>query len=264
MTQPLLLSECRQGVLRLTLNDLASRNSLSEAMFAELEAALGGARSDPAVRTIVIAATGPVYCSGHNLKEITAHRGDPDRGRVYFSRLMERCSALMLSISNHPRPVIAQVQGMASAAGCQLVASCDLAVASPAAQFCTPGVDIGLFCSTPMVALSRNVAPKHAMEMLLTGAPIGADEAVRIGLINRVVSGNSLPAEVDTLAERIAQKSTLTVKTGKQAFRQQRDMALEDAYAFTAAIMTENLLAQDAAEGIGAFLEKRHPRWTDR
>jgi enoyl-CoA hydratase/carnithine racemase len=264
MTHSLLFSECRQGVLRLTLNDPDSRNSLSEAMLAALDAALGSARSDPAVRTIVIAATGPSYCSGHNLKEITAHRSDADRGRAYYSRLMERCSNLMLDITNHPRPVIAEVQGMASAAGCQLVASCDLAIASQAAQFCTPGVDIGLFCSTPMVALSRNVAPKHAMEMLLTGTPINADEALRIGLINRVVSANELPAEVDALAARIAQKSTLTVRTGKQAFRQQRDMALEDAYAFAAAIMTENLLAQDAAEGIGAFLEKRTPHWTDR
>jgi enoyl-CoA hydratase/carnithine racemase len=264
MTQSLLLSECRQGVLRLTLNDPASRNSLSEAMLAAFDDALGSARSDPAVRAIVIAATGPSYCSGHNLKEITAHRSDADRGRAYYSRLMERCSNLMLDITNHPRPVIAEVQGMASAAGCQLVASCDLAIASQAAQFCTPGVDIGLFCSTPMVALSRNVAPKHAMEMLLTGTPIDADEALRIGLINRVVSANELPAEVDALAGRIAQKSTLTVRTGKQAFRQQRDMALEDAYAFAAAIMTENLLAQDAAEGIGAFLEKRTPHWTDR
>jgi enoyl-CoA hydratase/carnithine racemase len=264
MTHSLLFSECRQGVLRLTLNDPDSRNSLSEAMLAALDAALGSARSDPAVRTIVIAATGPSYCSGHNLKEITAHRSDADRGRAFFSRLMERCSNLMLNITNHPRPVIAEVQGIASAAGCQLVASCDLAIASQAAQFCTPGVDIGLFCSTPMVALSRNVAPKHAMEMLLTGTPINADEALRIGLINRVVSANELPAEVDALAARIAQKSTLTVRTGKQAFRQQRDMALEDAYAFAAAIMTENLLAQDAAEGISAFLEKRTPHWTDR
>jgi enoyl-CoA hydratase/carnithine racemase len=233
-------------------------------MFSALEEALSNAKSDPSVRAIVIAATGPVFCSGHNLKEITLHRSDADRGRAYFSRLMDRCSDLMLSISNHPRPVIAEVQGMASAAGCQLVASCDLAIASPTAQFCTPGVDIGLFCSTPMVALSRNVAPKHAMEMLLTGAPIGADEAVRIGLINRVVSQNELSSQVDALAERIAEKSTLTVKTGKQAFRQQREMSLEDAYAFAAAIMTENLLAQDAAEGIGAFLDKRAPSWTDR
>jgi len=264
MTQEILLSELNRGVLRLTLNDPASRNSLSEAMMSELERALNAASSDEAVRVVVIGATGPVFCSGHNLKEITAHRGDSDRGRGYFSELMERCSELMMSIACHARPVIAEVQGLASAAGCQLVASCDLAVASDAARFCTPGVDIGLFCSTPMVALSRNVAPKHAMEMLLTGEPLPASEAFRIGLVNQVVSPNELSTTVDALADRIAQKSTLTVKTGKQAFQQQRGMTLQDAYSFASVVMTENLLAHDAAEGIGAFLEKRKPQWKDR
>ncbi|MBL8907677.1 MAG: enoyl-CoA hydratase [Rhizobiales bacterium] len=264
MTSPLLLSDIEKGVLRLILNDPATRNSLSEAMMTALEEALDAAKSDPTVRVITIAANGPAFCSGHNLKEITAHRSDRDRGRAYFAQLMERCSALMLKIAGHPHPIIAEVQGIASAAGCQLVASCDLAIASDAAKFCTPGVDIGLFCSTPMVALSRNVAPKHAMEMLLTGDLIGAQEAWRFGLVNRVVSPNELSTAVFDLATQIAGKSTLTVKTGKQAFHQQRGMNLEDAYALASAIMTENLLAQDAEEGIGAFIEKRRPQWTDR
>ena len=264
MTPTVLLSEINGGVLRLTLNDQASRNSLSEAMMGAFEQALEAAETDLAVRVIVIAATGSAFCSGHNLKEITAHRSDRDRGRAYFSRLMERCSALMLKISGHPRPVIAEIQGIASAAGCQLVASCDLAIASDAARFCTPGVDIGLFCSTPMVALSRNVAPKHAMEMLLTGEAVSAAEAWRFGLVNRVVSPNELSGAVAELARQIAGRSTLTVKTGKQAFQQQRGMTLEDAYAFASAVMTENLLARDAEEGIGAFIEKRRPQWTDR
>jgi enoyl-CoA hydratase/carnithine racemase len=264
MTSPVLLSDIENGILRLTLNDPASRNSLSEAMMAALEHALDGAEADQNVRVIVIAATGPAFCSGHNLKEITAHRSDADRGRNYFGRLMERCSDLMLKIAGHPRPVIAEVQGIASAAGCQLVASCDLAIASDTATFCTPGVDIGLFCSTPMVALSRNVAPKHALEMLLTGVPITAAEAWRFGLVNRVVSPNQLPKAASDLAKQIASKSTLTVKTGKQAFQQQRGMGLEDAYAFASAVMTENLLAHDAEEGIGAFIDKRRPQWKDR
>jgi enoyl-CoA hydratase/carnithine racemase len=264
MTQSILLSDLRQGVLRLTLNDPGSRNALSENMMSALEEALASVQSENGVRVIRLAATGPAFCSGHNLKEVTAHRADRDKGRSYFSWLMDRCSDLMMSIAGHPRPVIAEVQGMASAAGCQLVASSDLAIASDTAKFCTPGVDIGLFCSTPMVALSRNVAPKHAMEMLLTGDPIDAQEALRIGLVNRVVSPNELSATVDDLAARIATKSTLTVKTGKQAFQHQRGMNLEDAYAFCSAVMTENLMAQDAEEGIGAFLDKRTPHWKDR
>lgn len=264
MTAGILLSDTDNGVLRLILNDPASRNSLSEAMMTALEGALEAAATAHSVRVIVIAANGPAYCSGHNLKEITAHRTDRDRGRSYFAQLMERCSALMLKITGHPRPVIAEVQGIASAAGCQLVASCDLAIASDAAKFCTPGVDIGLFCSTPMVALSRNVAPKHAMEMLLTGDTVSAAEAWRFGLVNRVVSPNQLSGTVGELARQIAGKSTLTVKMGKQAFQQQRGMTLEDAYAFASAVMTENLLARDAEEGIGAFIEKRRPQWTDR
>lgn len=251
------------GVLRLTLNDPASRNSLSEAMMAALRAALAEAESDSGVRVIVLAATGPAFCSGHNLKEISAHRADADKGAAYFQALFRACAELMLAIVHHPRPVIAEVQGLASAAGCQLVASCDLAVASGDASFCTPGVNIGLFCSTPMVALSRNVAPKHAMEMLLTGDVLPAAEAARIGLVNRVVSPNALRETVDGLALKIAGKSQMTLKTGKQAFYRQIDLPLAEAYAMTAAVMADNLLKRDAEEGIGAFIAKRPPSWSD-
>jgi len=252
------------GRLRLTLDDPASRNSLSAAMMAALQAALDKAATDPTVRVIVIAATGPVFSSGHNLKEIIAHRTDPDGGAAYFATLFRSCATLMTTIVCHPRPVIAEVAGLASAAGCQLVASCDLALAADTASFCTPGVNIGLFCSTPMVALSRNVAPKHAMEMLLTGEVIGVAEAYRIGLVNRVVSPNRLGEETEALAQKIASKSQHTLAVGKRAFHAQAEMTLDDAYAYTAQVMTENLLARDAEEGIAALLGKRAPRWEDR
>jgi len=259
----LLLSALEGGVLRLTLADAATRNSLSEAMMAELASALAVAAQDRAVRVIVLAGHGPAFSSGHNLKEITAHRADPDKGAAYFASLFDGCARLMLGIVDNPKPVIAEVAGLASAAGCQLVASCDLAVASEQARFCTPGVNIGLFCSTPMVALSRNVSSKHAMEMLLTGDVFGAEDALRFGLVNRVVPAAGLTAAVTELAQKIASKSMATVKTGKQAFYRQRDMALADAYAYTARVMTENLLQRDAEEGIAAFIGKRPPQWTD-
>jgi enoyl-CoA hydratase/carnithine racemase len=233
-------------------------------MMAALAAALDEARNDADVRVIVIAAEGPAYCSGHNLKEISAHRGDDDGGRAYFSRLMAHCSTLMQAIVHHPRPVIAEVHAPASAAGCQLVASCDLALASEQARFATPGVNIGLFCSTPMVALSRNLSRKHAMEMLLTGEMIGAAQAERIGLVNRVVATQLLRASVDELAAKIAGKSRAVTKIGKEAFYRQIDMPLADAYDYAARVMVENLLFRDSAEGIGAFLDKRKPSWEDR
>ena len=259
----LLRHDLAGGVLRLTLADAATRNSLSEAMMAALQAALDDAAADKAVRVIVIAAEGPAFSSGHNLKEITAHRGDGDRGAGYFQALFDRCAKLMLSIVRHPKPVIAEVAGLASAAGCQLVASCDLAIAADSARFCTPGVNIGLFCSTPMVALSRNVQPKHAMEMLLTGDVIDAAEACRIGLVNRVTAPGELTAAVDAVAAKIASKSMATVRIGKEAFYRQIDLPLEDAYAHTARVMAENLLARDAEEGIAAFIGKRPPTWSD-
>jgi enoyl-CoA hydratase/carnithine racemase len=259
----LVLAAREGGVLRLTLNDAATRNSLSEAMMAALGHELDAAQGDPSVRVIVLAAIGPAFSSGHNLKEITARRADADRGAAYFAQLFDTCAQLMMSIVKHPKPVIAEVQGLASAAGCQLVASCDLAVAADTARFCTPGVNIGLFCSTPMVALARNVAPKHAMEMLLTGDIFDAQDAFRMGLVNRVVPANALPETVSALAAKIASKSRVTVRTGKQAFYRQLDLPLEDAYAFTARVMTENLLQRDAEEGIAAFIGKRTPQWTD-
>ena len=255
------------GVLRLTLNAPRSRNALSESMMTALSLALEEAAQDAAVRVIVIAANGPVFCAGHNLKEITAARSAPenaaDRGRAYFTRILNQCSALMASIPAHPKPVIAEVAGTATAAGCQLVASCDLAFAAESAGFATPGVHIGLFCSTPMVALSRNVARKHAMEMLLTGDPCPAPRAAEIGLINRAVPDEDLTTEVMEVARRIAGKSTATVAFGKPAFYRQAELPLGEAYDYAAAVMVENMLARDAEEGISAFIEKRPPRWTD-
>jgi enoyl-CoA hydratase/carnithine racemase len=261
MSEPVICA-VEAGVMRLTLNDPATRNSLSEAMMAALGSALQQADADPLTRVVVIAATGPVFSSGHNLRELTAHRADADAGESYFAGLFQTCAALMLAIVRSPKPVIAEVRGLASAAGCQLVASCDLAIASETATFCTPGVDIGLFCSTPMVALSRDVMPKHAMEMLLTGDAIGAAEAVRIGLVNRAVPDNMLAETVDALARKIAAKSPLAVALGKAAFYRQLDLDLDEAYALTARVMTDNLLRRDAREGIAAFLEKRAPQWT--
>ncbi len=259
----LVLTALSGGVLRLTLNDAATRNSLSEAMMAELSAALRAAAEDRAVRVIVLAAEGPAFSSGHNLKEIGAHRADADRGAAYFAKLFQSCAELMLGVVQNPKPVIAEVTGLASAAGCQLVASCDLAIAAETARFCTPGVNIGLFCSTPMVALSRNVSPKHAMEMLLTGDLFSAADATRMGLINRVVAAEALSATVMELALKIASKSMVTVKTGKQAFYRQLDLPLAEAYAYASRVMTENLLMRDAEEGIAAFIGKRPPQWTD-
>jgi enoyl-CoA hydratase/carnithine racemase len=260
----ILLSARHQGILRLTLNDPQTRNSLSEAMMATLAIALDEAKSDDETRVVVIAAEGPAFCSGHNLKEITERRRDQDQGKAYFAKLMAHCSALMQAIVHHPRPVIAEVHGPASAAGCQLVASCDLAVASEQARFATPGVNIGLFCSTPMTALSRNVSRKHAMEMLLTGEMISAAQAERIGLVNRVVATQLLRSSVDELAQKIAGKSRAVTKVGKEAFYRQIDMPLADAYDYASRVMVENLLMQDAKEGIGAFVDKRPPHWEDR
>lgn len=255
------------GILRLTLNDSATRNSLSEAMLSRLYDLLDAARENPAVRVIVLAANGPVFCAGHNLKEMTAARQDPansaDRGRAYFSKILTSCSALMQSIPAHPKPVIAEVAGTATAAGCQLVASCDLAIAADTAQFATPGVNIGLFCSTPMVALSRSVASKHAMEMLLTGEMCSASRAADIGLINRCVAPAALTDEVMTLARKIATKSMATVAFGKPSFYRQAEMSLGDAYDFAAEVMVNNMLARDAEEGINAFIEKRPAKWQD-
>ena len=260
----ILLRETVGSVAVLTLNRPAARNSLSEGLIAELHSALKEIHDDTGVRAVVIAANGPAFSAGHDMKELTARRSDADRGRAYFAQMMNACSAMMQAIVHLPKPVVAAVQGIATAAGCQLVASCDLAVASEAATFATPGVDIGLFCSTPMVALSRNIPRKQAMEMLLTGEPIPAARARDIGLINRVVAAGTERDAAIALAQQVALKSAYTVKLGKAAFYRQAEMSLADAYRYAAEVMTENMMARDAEEGIGAFIEKREPKWQDK
>jgi enoyl-CoA hydratase/carnithine racemase len=261
---PILLRETVGSIAVLTLNRPEARNSLSEGLIADLHAALREIHDDAKVRAVVIAANGPAFSAGHDMKELTARRTDADRGRGYFAEMMNACSAMMQAIVHLPKPVVAAVQGIATAAGCQLVASCDLAVASEAAAFATPGVDIGLFCSTPMVALSRNVPRKQAMEMLLTGEPISATTARDIGLVNRVVAPGTERDAAIALAKKVALKSAYTVKLGKAAFYRQAEMSLADAYRYAAEVMTENMMARDAEEGIGAFIEKREPKWQDR
>ncbi len=251
------------GIATLTLNRPSVRNALSLALIDALRASVDTVAADPQVRAVVLAANGPVFSSGHDLKELTAHRSDPDRGRAFFAETMRRCAALMQAIVALPQPVIAAVEGTATAAGAQLIATCDLAVAGANARFATPGVNIGLFCSTPMVALSRNVAPKHAMEMLLLGEMADADTAYRIGLVNRVVEAGGALAAANALAQKIASKSTHVLAIGKKAFYAQRDMGLAEAYDYTADVMVQNMLARDAEEGIGAFVGKRQPKWRD-
>jgi len=261
---PVLTRERDDSVAILTLNRPAARNSLSEDLLHALSVALDDVAADKTVRAVVLAANGPGFCAGHDLKELTARRSDADGGRAFFKLTMTTCSAMMQKIVNLPQPVVASVQGVATAAGCQLVASCDLAIVSTAARFATPGVDIGLFCSTPMVALSRNVARKHAMEMLLTGDMVSATRAAEIGLVNRVVApGEERPTAI-ALAKQIAAKSSYTLKVGKQAFYRQLELGLAEAYSYASEVMTENMMARDAEEGICAFIEKRKPTWEDR
>ena len=262
-TEPLVLAAKAGSVLKLTLNRASARNALSVGLMGALQSALDEAAADKSVRVVIVAADGPAFSAGHDLKEMTARRADPDKGKAFFAALFTQCSKLMQTVVRHPKPVIAQIQGIATAAGCQLVASCDLAVASSAARFATPGVNIGLFCSTPMVALSRNVSRKHAMEMLLTGEMISAEEARRIGLINRISGPEALDAETMTHAELIAPKPHGTLKIGKEAFYRQVEMPLAEAYDYASQVMTMNMLAAEAEEGIGAFVEKREPKWPE-
>lgn len=259
-----LLREDIDRIAVLTLNRPSQRNALSEALLLALLETSKAIAADKSVRSVVIAANGPAFCAGHDLKELTARRSDPDGGRAYFRYIMTTCAAFMQSLVALPQPVIAAVNGTASAAGCQLVATCDLAIAASTAKFATPGVDIGLFCSTPMVALSRNIPRKQAMEMLLTGEAIGAERARDLGLVNRLVTPGAEREEAIALARHIASKSSYTVKTGKQAFYRQADMPLAAAYDYAAEVMTENMMARDAEEGICAFIDKRNPRWEDR
>jgi enoyl-CoA hydratase/carnithine racemase len=260
----LLVEDRGAGVRWLTLHRPAARNALSLLLLAALGEALAEAETDHGVRVLVIRGAGPAFCAGHDLREIRARRADDDGGTAFFQQLMASCSEVMQAIVHHRVPVIASVHGVATAAGAQLVASCDLAVSASDARFATPGVDIGLFCSTPMVALSRNVHPKQAMEMLLTGELIDAGHAEDIGLINRSVPVAQLEVEVTALAERIAAKSSFTLKIGKEAFYRQRELPLDEAYGYANEVMVTNLLAEDADEGIGAFLDKRAPTWLDR
>lgn len=255
----ILLREDADGVTTLTLNRPGARNSLSAALMAALQDTLDAIARDATVKVVVIAGNGPAFCAGHDLKELRAHTGQD-----FYERIFAQCSRLMMSIVRLPKPVIAKVHGMATAAGCQLVASCDLAVASTAARFATPGVNIGLFCSTPMVALSRNVGRKRAMEMLLTGETLGAEEAADYGLVNRAVPPDALDRAVAELAGRICAKSPLVLSIGKEAFYRQLEFGLADAYDYTSRVMVENMMARDAAEGIDAFLEKRPPVWQGR
>jgi enoyl-CoA hydratase/carnithine racemase len=252
----------RGAVTVLTLDRPAHRNALSHAMLRALQDELASIAADRAIRAVVLAAAGPAFSAGHDLKELSAARAAPDKGRAFFEETLALCARVMQAIVALPQPVIAAIEGTATAAGCQLVATCDLAVAGEKARFCTPGVDIGLFCSTPMVALSRNLSRKHALEMLLLGEMIDAEEAHRIGLVNRVVAPGSALAAAEKLAQSIAEKSSYTVKIGKRAFYEQLEMGLSAAYVHASAVMVENMLARDAEEGIGAFIDKRKPQWS--
>ena len=257
VTERVLLRQDANGIARLTLNRPSARNALSMGLMEALLAELDAIDSEPATKVVVIGGAGPAFCAGHDLRELRAH---PERAA--YEATFELCSRLMLRIVRLSKPVIARVHGVATAAGCQLVASCDLAVAADTARFATPGVNIGLFCSTPMVALSRAVGRKAAMEMLLTGELIDATRARELGLVNRVVPEAELDTAVTALAATIAAKSPLTLAIGKQAFYRQAEMDLDGAYAYAAEVMTRNMLARDAAEGIDAFIAKRPPVWT--
>jgi enoyl-CoA hydratase/carnithine racemase len=251
---PLLAVEDHDDIRVITFDNPARRNPLSRVLIADLHAKLIDTAGNPDIRVVILTHAGPAFSAGHDLREIQAARQAPDGGRDFFVDLMAACAAMMLQIRAMPQPVIAVIEGIATAAGCQLVATCDLAVAGTAARFATPGVNIGLFCSTPMVALSRNVSHKHAMEMLLTGDMIDAETAFRFGLVNRIAPAGEGKAAAEALARQIASKPAATVKIGKQAFYRQHEMTLEQAYAFASGVMVENMLMREADEGIGAFV----------
>jgi enoyl-CoA hydratase/carnithine racemase len=250
------------GVARLTMQAPERLNALSDEMLARLHGAFDGLAGDAGVRAVILSGMGKAFCAGHDLKEMQQARQAPDGGRAYFADLFKRCSALMERVRTLPQPVIAQVHGIATAAGCQLVATCDMAVADQDTRFGVNGVNIGLFCSTPMVALSRNIPRKQAFEMLTTGEFISAERAQTLGLVNRVVAPEALAKEAGALAQSVADKLAVAVKIGKQAFYDQLDMPVSDAYAFTGEVMVENMLERDTDEGIQAFIEKRPPDWS--
>ena len=259
---PVAISE-KNAVLKISMSSPGNMNALSLEMMVGIANALDSANQDPDIKVILITGSAYIFCAGHDLKELTQHRSDDDGGKQFFATTMKACSELMQKIVLLPKPVIAVVNGVATAAGCQLVASCDLAISSDRATFCTPGVNIGLFCSTPMVALSRNIPRKHAMEMLLTGDDVDAATAYSYGLINRIVSDGDLEIFSQKFAESIAKKSGIVLKIGKEAYYRQLELNLADAYDYCAEVMVENMMKNDAQEGIDAFLQKRNPQWTD-
>ena len=261
MSFRLIKTEKSNNVFNIILNDEKHQNTLSEEMINELSEVFEIAESDNGIKVIILSSIGKVFCAGHNLKDLNSKRSENDNGEHYYKKLFQMCSELMISINKHSKPVIAMIDGIATAAGCQLISSCDLAYSSENSQFATPGVNIGLFCSTPMVPLSRTVGKKQAMEMLLTGDLIDAKKALSIGLINNVFETEKLEENVLKIANKIASKSSATIKIGKDAFYKQKDMSLKEAYDYTSKIMTENMLHKDSEEGITAFLEKRSPNW---
>ncbi|HUG60458.1 MAG TPA: enoyl-CoA hydratase [Methylomirabilota bacterium] len=262
--RPPVLEATDAGIRRITLDAPATLNLLTLEMMGAIEAALGRAGADPDVRVVVIAATGKAFCAGHDLKGMAARRTDPDGGRAAFTETFDRCSQMMLAIVDCPRPVIAEVHAVAAAAGCQMVAACDMAVAADTARFGTTGVSFGLFCSTPAVPLSRVVERKAALEMLFTGDLVDAARAREIGLVNKVVPAAELTAATTALAARIARQSPLVLALGKRGFYEQAGMSLREAYHHASAVMVENLMTADGEEGIAAFIEKRPPEWTGR
>jgi enoyl-CoA hydratase/carnithine racemase len=249
------------AVATLKMNVPERLNALSDEMLAALQSEFDALRNDSAIRAVILSGEGKAFCAGHDLKQMTAGRQSEDGGKAYFQDLFSRCAQMMLSIQSLPQPVIAQVHGIATAAGCQLVATCDLAVAAEGTRFGVNGVNIGLFCSTPMVALSRNIPRKRAFEMLTTGDFISAEKAAELGLVNRVVPEMLLEHETAALADQLADKLGSAVKIGKQAFYKQLDMSIEEAYAYTGEVMAQNMLHRDTEEGISAFIEKRPPNW---
>ena len=257
----LILTEIKDSIFYITLNNPSSQNTLSLDIINTLNKIILDSAKNNEAKVIIIRSVGKIFSAGHNLKEISLHRKDSDKGLKFFTTLISSCSNLMLNILNNPKPVIAEVNGVATAAGCQLIASCDLAYASDKALFATPGVNIGLFCSTPMVALSRVAKNKHSMEMLLTGDMIDSKKAKQIALINNYFDEKSLSYEVNLIAKKITSKSSLTLKIGKKAFYDQSEMNVGDAYQYASEIMIKNMMEHDAEEGINAFLEKRNPEW---
>ena len=257
----LIIENFKDSILKITLNNPSQQNTLSLQFINDLKKIFENADSNDEIKVIILSSSKKVFSAGHNLKEIKSHRQDKDQGLQFFKDLINSCSDLMLKITNNSKPVIAEVNGIATAAGCQLVASCDLAYASQVSKFATPGVNIGLFCSTPMVALSRVVKNKHSMEMLLTGDFIDADKAKSIGLINNYFNEDELVNKTREMAIKIANKSSQTLKIGKKAFYNQTEMTISDAYKYASEIMIENMMNHDSEEGIAAFLEKRKPNW---